>query len=170
MTATLKLVCGLALALPPTVTARAQQACEAIAEQARSYKPPTDGRFLFPLQGMDQMQGSVVHLGQRQDPRMQEPSRLIDILRTRFRPTSELLNAAQVLNSPAGMEPCGKRGGVCTPSKSRVEPRTAPTSCSSPRIRAPRRRSLTRRLPPIAPGKDRCIYAAAWAAKALSAR
>lgn len=111
MTATLKLVCGLALALPPTVTARAQQACEAIAEQARNYKPPTDGRFLFPLQGLDQMQGSVVHLGQRQDPRMQEPSRLIDILRTRFRPTSELLNAAQVLNSPAGMEPCGKRAG-----------------------------------------------------------
>ena len=91
MRAILRLALGLALALPLAVTAQAQQACEAIAEQARRYTPPADGTFLFPVQGLDQMTEFVVHIGQRQDPRMQEASKLIDILSTRFRPTRKLL-------------------------------------------------------------------------------
>jgi hypothetical protein len=102
MRAILRLALGLALALPLAVTAQAQQACETIAEQARRYTPPADGTFLFPVQGLDQMTDSVVHLGQRQDPSMQEASKLIDILSTRFRPTRELLEAAQALNQPGG--------------------------------------------------------------------
>ena len=79
-----KLALGLALALPLAAAARAHQACEAIAEQARRYTPPADGTFLFPVQGLDQTPGSVVRLGQRLNPRQQEAPALIDMLRTRF--------------------------------------------------------------------------------------
>jgi hypothetical protein len=102
MSPILKLALGLALVLPLTVTARAQQACKAIAEQARRYTPPADGAFLFPVQGLDQMPGAVVHLGRRQDPHMQEASWLIDIMRASFRPTPELLKAASELNYIGG--------------------------------------------------------------------
>ena len=96
MNATLKLVLALVVALPLAVTAQAQQACQAIAEQARNYKPPADGTFLFPLQGLAQMPNSVVHLSQKQDP----PPSAMESLRTRFRPTPELLKAATALNYP----------------------------------------------------------------------
>ena len=91
MNATLRLVLALGLALPPAVTAQAQQACQAIAEQARRYTPPADGTFLFPLQGLSQMPGPVVHLIQK---------RPIEELRTRFRPTPDLLKAVTALNYP----------------------------------------------------------------------
>jgi hypothetical protein len=104
MNATLKLVLALVLALPPAVTAhaqQAQQACQAIAEQARSYKPPTDGTFLFPLEGLAQMPNSVVHLSPKQDPT--PPA--IESLRTRFKPTPELLEAATAFNYPGNDGP-----------------------------------------------------------------
>ena len=91
MNAILRLVLALVLALPPAVTAQAQQACQAIAEQARRYTPPADRTFLFPLQGLDGMPGSVVRLSRKQP---------IEVLHTRFQPTPELLNAATALNYP----------------------------------------------------------------------
>lgn len=96
MRAILKLVFGLSLTMPIAAVAHAQQVCEAIAGQARRFTPAADGAFLFPVQGLDQMQGSVVRLGQAQ---RQEMSKLIDVLRTTFLPTAELLKAAQDLAS-----------------------------------------------------------------------
>lgn len=96
MSAILKLAFATILSFLLAMTAQAQQACEAIAEQARHYAPPADGAFLFPLQGLDQMAGSVVHLSWKQAP--SPPP--IESLRTRFRPTPELLKAAAALNYP----------------------------------------------------------------------
>ena len=98
MTMTVKLALGLALALPLAGTARAQQACEAIAEQVRLL--PADATFVFPMGTLAAMPGSAVHLGQSLERRAREASALIDILRTRFRPTPELLKEAMELNYP----------------------------------------------------------------------
>lgn len=87
MSAILRLALGLALAMPLVAAAQAQQACQAIAEQARRSTS-------------DQVPGPVVLPGQRQPPRLQEVSTLIETLRTRFRPTPELFKEAAALNDP----------------------------------------------------------------------